>query len=154
MPCSSVLRVSPGKYPKRANIQKNLTRELLRKVGICTCSCSILYPRFQFILFTVFECCTEITVVRKIYAREWHRGNVWKATRKTWKLSEVQLLCLNLRLTFHTLSLRRQNLSAYARKNYATVEIRLFPSQCLSGKNTDRLAEKKRRSWNTELGTV
>ena len=51
-----------GKYLTRANIQKNLARELLRKVGICTCSCSILYPRFQFILFSVFECCTELRV--------------------------------------------------------------------------------------------
>ena len=33
-------------------------------------------------------------------------------------------------------------------------EIHLYPSQCLTGKNTDRLAVKKRRSFNTELGAV
>ena len=95
MSCSSVLRASPGKYPRRAHIQKSLERELLRKVEICKCSCSILYPRFQFNLFSVFECCTELRV-----------------------------------------------------------EIHLYPSQCLTGKNTDRLAVKKKRSSNTELGAV
>ena len=60
--CSSVLRASPGKNPTRAHIQKSLARGLLRKVKICTCSCSILYPRFQFNLFSVFECCTELRV--------------------------------------------------------------------------------------------
>ena len=39
-------------------------------------------------------------------------------------------------------------------KNYATVEIRLYPSQCLTGKNTDRLTVKNKRSSNTELGAV
>ena len=34
------------------------------------------------------------------------------------------------------------------------MEIRLYPSQCLPGKNTDRLAVKKKRSSNTELGAV
>ena len=53
---------SLGKYPTRAHIQKSLARGLLRKVEICTCSCSILYPRFQFNLFSVFECCTESRV--------------------------------------------------------------------------------------------
>ena len=52
----------PGKYPTRAHIQKSLARGLLLKVEICTCSCSILYPRFQFNLFSVFESCTELRV--------------------------------------------------------------------------------------------
>ena len=52
----------PGKYPTRTHIQKSLARGLLRKVEIFTCSCSILYPRFQFNLLPVFECCTELRV--------------------------------------------------------------------------------------------
>ena len=62
MPCSSILRASPGKYPTQAHIQKNLARGLLRKMEICTCSCSILYPRFQFNLYSVFECRTVLRV--------------------------------------------------------------------------------------------
>ena len=50
--------------------------------------------------------------------------------------------------------LTRGSLSAYARKNCATVEIRLYPSQYLTGKNTDRPAVSKKRSSNTELGAV
>ena len=34
------------------------------------------------------------------------------------------------------------------------MEIRLYPSQCVTGKNTDRLAVTKKRSSNTELGAV
>ena len=49
MPCSSVPRASPGKYPTRAHIQKSLARGLLQKIEIWTCSCSILYPWIQLI---------------------------------------------------------------------------------------------------------
>ena len=58
----AILRASPGKYPTRAHIQKILSRGLLRKMEICTFSCSILYLRFQFNLYSVFECCTELRV--------------------------------------------------------------------------------------------
>ena len=62
LPCCmhAILRSSPGKYPTRAHIQKSLVRGLLRKMEIWTWSCSILYPRFQFNLHSVFECCTEL----------------------------------------------------------------------------------------------